>query len=147
MNTISAIRHSAIEGHTVILSQTDDIHESFYDLFNQRFRKINNPNPELSPLYYANIAIGAHLKPCRVHPNFSCIVVVKQAEVETTPAPFLNRFEKYYISHETLLDAVLSHLWPCLRIILQTAREKVIVASFLTFILNFILTNLSFSCL
>ena len=35
VNTIAQIRHSVAEGHTVLLSQTDEIHESFYDLFNQ----------------------------------------------------------------------------------------------------------------
>ena len=57
INTIAAIRHSAIEGHTVVMSQTDDIHESFYDLFNQRFRRIDDPDH--GPRYYTNIAIGA----------------------------------------------------------------------------------------
>ena len=71
INTIAAIRHSAIEGHTAVLSQTDDIHESFYDLFNQRFRRIDDP--EHGARYYTNIAIGAHLKPSRVHPNFQCV--------------------------------------------------------------------------
>ena len=107
------------------MSQTDDIHESFYDLFNQRFRRIDDPDPKRSPRYYTNIAIGPHLKPCRVDPKFSCIVVVKQTEVDTTPPPFLNRFEKYFISHEILLNTALNHLDPCVRIILQTAREKV----------------------
>ena len=123
INTIAAIRHSAIEGHTVVMSQTDDIHESFYDLFNQRFRRIDDP--EHGPRYYANIAIGAHSKLCRVHPDFTCVVVVRQSEIDSTPAPFLNCFEKYYISHEMLLSTALSHLQPCVRIILQTAREKV----------------------
>ena len=123
INTIAAIRHSAIEGHTVVMSQTDDIHESFYDLFNQRFRRIDDP--EHGPRYYANIAIGAHLRPCRVHPDFVCVVVVKQTEINTTPAPFLNRFEKYCISHETLLNTALNHLKPCVRIMLQTALKKV----------------------
>ena len=127
INTIAAIRHSAIEGHTVVMSQTDDIHESFYDLFNQRFRRIDDP--EHGPRYYANIAIGAHLRPCRVHPDFVCVVVVKQSEIESTPAPFLNRFEKYCISHETLLSTALNHLKPCMRIMLQTALEKVGVVS------------------
>ena len=46
----------------MIMSQTDDIHESFYDLFNQNFRRIDDP--EHGPRYFTNIAIGAHLKPC-----------------------------------------------------------------------------------
>lgn len=123
IDTISAIRHSAMQGHTVVMSQTDDIHESFYDLFNQHFRRIDDPKH--GPRYYTNIAIGAHSKPSRVHPNFQCVVVVKKSELKTTPAPFLNRFEKYLISHSSLLDASLQQLPPCMAILIQAAREKV----------------------
>eukprot|EP00731_Ephydatia_muelleri_P021734 Em0014g325a len=122
INTIAAIRHSAFKGHTVIMIQTDDIHESFYDLFNLRFHRIDDVH---GPRYYANIAIGAHSKPCRVHPEFQCVVVVKQSEVENTPTPFLNRFEKYRLSHHALLDAALSILPPCIAVIICTVREKV----------------------
>ena len=108
------------------MSQANNIHESFYDLFNQRFRRIHvDPDPDQDPNCYANIAIGAHSKPCRIHKDFVCIVVVQQSEIEDTPAPFLNRFEKYYISHETLLQTAMNHLPPCVRIIVQTAKEKV----------------------
>ena len=123
INTIAAIRHSAIEGHTVVMSQTDDIHESFYDLFNQRFRRIDDA--EKGPRYYTNIAIGAHLKPSRVHPNFQCVVVVKKSEVKHTPAPFLNRFEKYLISYSSLLDTAFNRMPPCMAIVVKTAMEKV----------------------
>jgi len=123
INTIAAIRHSAVEGHTVIMSQTDDIHESFYDLFNQHFRRIDDP--EDGPRYFANIAIGAHSKPSRVHQNFQCIVVVKESEIPFTPAPFLNRFEKYSISHRNLLELVLNDLPPCLRVVVDSVHEKV----------------------
>ena len=123
INTIAAIRHSAIEGHTVVMSQTDDIHESFYDLFNQRFRRIDDP--EQGPRYYTNIAIGAHLKPSRVHPNFQCVVVVKKSEVKHTPAPFLNRFEKFLISYSSLLETAFNHMPPCMAIVVKAAIEKV----------------------
>ena len=123
INTIAAIRHSAIAGHTVIMSQTDDIHESFYDLFNQHFRRIDDP--EGGPRYFTNIAIGAHLKPSRVDQKFQCIVVVKESEIKNTPAPFLNRFEKYYISHTNLLNLVLNALPPCLRVIVNLVHKKV----------------------
>ena len=104
------------------MTQTDDIHESFYDLFNQHFRKIDDPR--WGTRYYANIAIGAHMKLCHVHPNFQCVVVIKKSEVQNTPAPFLNRFEKYCITHRSLLKEALSHLPPCFRIIIETAMEK-----------------------
>ena len=105
------------------MSQTDDIHESFYDLFNQRFRRIDDP--QQGSRYYTNIAIGAHLKPCRVDPTFQCVVVVKKSEVRDTPAPFLNRFEKYCISHSTLLETALTPLPPCLKGVILVAKHKV----------------------
>lgn len=123
VNTIAAIRHSALEGHTVVMSQTDDIHESFYDLFNQRFRRIDDPKK--GARYYTNISIGAHIKPSRVHPDFQCIVVVKKSEVNYLPAPFLNRFEKYLISHHSVLENTLAGMSPCMNIIIRATMEKV----------------------
>ena len=122
INTIAAIRHSAVQGHTVLLSQTDDIHESFYALFNQRFRRIEHQD---GTRYFTNIAIGPIIKPSRVHKDFQCVVVVKKSEVGSTPAPFLNRFEKYCISHQTLLDATMECLCPPLKTLVQNAMEMV----------------------
>lgn len=123
VNTIAAVRHSATEGHTVVLSQTDAIHESFYDLFNRRFHRIDDASS--GPRYYSNISIGAHIKPCRIHPDFECMVIVKQSELEYIPPPFLNRFEKYLLSHELVLEATLSNLPDALTVVLRTASEKV----------------------
>ena len=123
VNTIAAIRHSASEGHRVVMSQTDDIHESFYDLFNQRFCRIDVP--ERGPRYYTNISIGAHTKPSRVHDDFQCVVVVKQSEMKVTPAPFLNRFEKYYINHAMLLSIAMDRLPPYFRMLVENTRIKV----------------------
>lgn len=125
MNTIAAIKHSASAGHTVIMSQTEEIHESFYDLFNKRFRRINDP--KTGPRFYSNIAIGAHHKPCRVHPSFQCIVVLKSSEVGRIPPPFLNRFEKYSLTHKVLLEAVQGNLPDYLRAVMQRAQDKVSV--------------------
>lgn len=103
------------------MSQTDAVHESFYDLFNRRFHRIDATS---GPRYYANISIGAHIKPCRVHPDFQCIVVVKKSELDSIPSPFLNRFEKYYLSHEQILAAAFNQLPPCLTKVLQAAQKK-----------------------
>jgi len=122
INTIAGVKHSAIQGHTILMSQTDSIHESFYDLFNQRFRRIDNPE---GATFFANIAIGAHTKPCCVNPKFQCVIVIKQSEVGRTPAPFLNRFEKYSITYRGLLKALLQKLPPCVSTVIQLAAEKV----------------------
>ena len=99
------------------------MHESFYDLFNQRFRRIDDPGHK--PKYYTNIAIGAHSRPCRIHPNFQCIVVLKKSAVNVTPPPFLNRFEKYCITHSILLNERLSFFPSSLKILVLEAKEKV----------------------
>ena len=123
MNAIAALLHSVSVGHTVLMYQTDEIHESFYNLFNQNFRCIEDP--ERGPRYFTNVAIGPHTKPCLVHPNFQCVVVIKQSEVNKMPPPFLNRFEKYLISHSNLLETRLQPLPPLLRMVLRTTHEKV----------------------
>ena len=120
---MSSICHSVTEGHTVILSQTNEINESFYDLFNLRYRCIDDPNQ--GRLYYANVAIGAYIKPCPVNPKFQCIVLLHESDVPTLPAPFLNRFEKYYITYDNVLESALRKLpygWTSL---IQAARMKV----------------------
>lgn len=106
-----------------MMCQTDRIHECFYDLFNQRFRII--PYVEGETQYYVNIALGAFTKLSRVDPKFQCIILLKKSELEQTPAPFLNRFEKYAITHESLLDIALSYLPPCLKIVIDTVYFKV----------------------
>ena len=88
------------------MCQTEEIHECFYDLFNQRYSVINDPKSNRCH-YYTNIAIGAHSKPCKVDPHFRCIVVVKEEDLSRTPLPFLNRFEKYRISHDVIYKKVL----------------------------------------
>jgi len=123
IDTIAGIRHSAIQGHNIVMLQTDDIHESFYDLFNRRFQRIDDPNS--GTRLYANIAIGAHLKPCRVHPNFQCIVAIKKSELDQAPAPFLNRFEKYYITHKDILEHCLKSLPAGIVSVVEAAINKV----------------------
>ena len=111
------------------MSQTDDIHESFYDLFNLNFRRIDDPEAG-STRYFTNIAIGAHLKPSKVDLKFQCIVVVKESEIKNTPAAFLNRFEKYFISHENLLNLVFDKLPSCLKEIANVVYKKVSICGY-----------------
>ena len=145
VNTISQIRHSVAAGHTILMSQTDEIHESFYDLFNQRFRSIEDPKH--GTRFYANIAIGAHSKPCRVDPKFQCVVVVRESDIDKTPAPFLNRFEKYRLTHQELLLTVRKSLSPCLCILLDMVYVKVSGVSHMDFFLSLVLLMLcSFGC-
>ena len=57
--------------------------------------------------------------------DFQCIVVVRQSEIDNIPPPFLNRFEKYSLTHKSLLEAVMNTLPAYLRAVVQRAQEKV----------------------
>ena len=104
--------------------QTDDIHESFYDLFNQHFRKVGGGKGKRTH-FFANVASGSHSKPCKVNPAFQCIVIVKESELAQTPAPFLNRFEKYQITTLNILNSSLSFLPKYLKAIITKSDEMV----------------------
>ena len=103
--------------------QTEEIHESFYELFNQRFRYLDIPEKGLK--FFTNISNGAHTKLCRVDPNFQCVVVVKKSMVESVPPAFLNRFEKFSIEYHTLLGDLLCKLAPNLQQMLWSVCQKV----------------------
>ena len=122
--TIARVTSSIILGHTVVLSQCDEIHESFYDLFNQRFTCIDDFQHKTKK-YYARIATGNRVSNCLVHPEFQCVVVLKYSELHNTPAPFLNRFEKFHLSHESFLTEVEKEHNNILVALLLEAKEKV----------------------
>ena len=124
VHVISAIKHAILEGRTVIFRQTDDINESFYDLFNQHFRRIDDAKFDGGRRYYANIAIGSHSKPCRVDPKFQCIVHLQQSEVDSAPAPFLNRFEKFLVSQDDLLQTANGALPPVIGQLMSLVMDK-----------------------
>ena len=84
-------------------------------------------DPKAGPRYYSNSSLSMELTTnlCRVHPDFQCIVVVRQSEIDNIPPPFLNRFEKYSLTHKSLLEAVMNTLPAYLRAVVQRAQEKV----------------------
>ena len=120
---VSTICHSVTKGDTVILCQTNEINESFYDLFNLSYRYIDDPKE--GRLYYANVAVGPHIKPCRVDSKFHCIVLLNEEEVPMMPAPFLNRFEKYRITYDNMVDSALQELPYGWRSLIEAAYAKV----------------------
>jgi hypothetical protein len=112
------------------MMQTDEIHESFYDLFNQHFRKIKvvSQTEEKQTHFYATVAIGSHSKPCRINQNFQCVVIIKDSELESTPAPFLNRFEKFRLSTTCFLEASINTLPLILRRTVEAVKDTVWMA-------------------
>ena len=104
------------------MNQTHEIHECFYNLFNLRFRAIVDSK---GTQYYTNVSIGRQTKPIRVHPDFQCVVVVKQSMLKDTPAPFLNRFEKFLLSHEMIYYSKIRTYKTNLQVLVQCAQNKV----------------------
>ena len=62
---------------------------------------------------------------CRVDPKFQCVVAIKMSELDRAPAPFLNRFEKYYITHKSILESVLRSLPVGLQSVIEAVYKKV----------------------
>jgi len=62
-----------------------------------------------------------------VSPKFQCIVLLKESELSATPAPFLNRFEKYRISYNNLIEESMNNLPRSMRIMMEAAIDKVCI--------------------
>lgn len=77
-------------------------------------------------LLFANIAIGTVIKPARVSPSFNCAVIISNSEKFKTEKAFLNRFEKYDLSHEVLFyEAVSECKFDRIKNILLNAHKRV----------------------
>ena len=102
---VSGVKFAAMQGSFAVLSQTEPVNESFYDLFNQRFHELTKQDGSVT--MFANIAVGGISRRSLVLPTFECVVHIRESNLLEIPAPFLNRFEKYRL---TLKD-VLASSW------------------------------------
>lgn len=105
LRLISGVKFAALQGNFAVLSQTGPVNESFYDLFNLRFQEITGRDGEVS--LYTNIAVGGISRRSLVNSDFECVIHTRHADLDELPAPFLNRFEKYRLT----LDDVLEKGW------------------------------------
>eukprot|EP01084_Bolivina_argentea_P309818 535943_1 len=83
-------------GKTVVLHNLDEIHESLYDMLNQRYTVTR------AGKMYCRVALGAESRTCFIDPLFKCIVLVSKHDAHKSgrvPIAFLNRFEKQFISY------------------------------------------------
>ena len=106
----------------MLIHQADEIQEYFYDLFNHRFTCIKNQS---RTSFYANVAVGANIRPTRVSPQFNCVMIVSSSELLKMEKPFLNRFEKYTLSHDVLFKEVLSSCPKSTESLLKYAKTNV----------------------
>eukprot|EP00761_Pharyngomonas_kirbyi_P005972 gb/GECH01005978.1/.p1 GENE.gb/GECH01005978.1/~~gb/GECH01005978.1/.p1 ORF type:complete len:4701 (+),score=834.10 gb/GECH01005978.1/:1-14103(+) len=105
---ISQIKQSMKNGDTILMFDTDPIHTSFYDVFNQYFTTIHDDDG--NPEYFANVAIGSYSRPCPVSPKFQCIIHLPLSRLENTPVAFLNRFEKFIVHPQDVLEYYIEQL-------------------------------------
>lgn len=105
-NIISKIKDAMAMGSTILLTNSSSIDTCFYDVYNRYFTPITTS--EGNKKFVANIAIGSHSKACIISPNFKIIVHIPLSKINSTSLPFLNRFEKYYLTIEEALQIELN---------------------------------------
>ena len=84
-------------GEIIILKDLEIMYPKFYDLFNQNFQKFGNS--QFARIVLDSTTNERHI----VNKNFRCIVLLEQADVNEQDPPFLNRFEKHFMSFRYLL--------------------------------------------
>ena len=94
---INKIQYYLEQDIILILKNLSTTYSSLYDLFNQRFILIRNKK-------YTEISLGEVTNSAFVNDNLKIIVFIREEAVKMQDPPFLNRFEKYYISFDNLLD-------------------------------------------
>ena len=118
--TLAKMRFALDTSCTAVLQNTSRIHGALYDLFNQTFSimaeakvgETEEIEKGEKKAVYATIAIGELTYPCRVDPNFKCVVLIQERELASTPSPFLSRFSKFRLSAENFLNLQLEQFPP-----------------------------------
>jgi hypothetical protein len=101
---LSTLKNYISLGYIVVMKNLDELYGSLYDLFNQKYTKMEGRD-------YCFLYYGESKQRVYVHPKFKCLVILagqnedKTQDIELTqPAPFLNRFEKFYVKIPNLLS-------------------------------------------
>ncbi|CAB9513446.1 protein ligase RNF213 (Partial), partial [Seminavis robusta] len=124
LRLISGVKFAAAQGGLALLSQTESVNESFYDLTNQNFRVVAGRD---GVSLFTNIAVGGESRRSKVNPDFECIVHVRSSKVCELPSPFLNRFEKCRLDIKDFLLDALSKLGPGMTGVMQRARMQTLL--------------------
>eukprot|EP01083_Nonionella_stella_P073155 197581_1 len=98
---LNKVKNCMETGKTLILCNLEEIHESLYDMLNQRYTYNRTSNK-----MYCRIALGSNSERCFVDPSFKCMVITTKSEAHKrggVPIAFLNRFEKQLVSYYSSL--------------------------------------------
>jgi len=95
---ISDIITYVARGDVVVMKDVpNSVQTSLYDLLNKSYQTIGLKN-------FCRVSVGAHSNPkCFVHPSFNCIVNIMEDKLTEVDPPFLNRFEKHYLTFNQFL--------------------------------------------
>jgi E3 ubiquitin-protein ligase RNF213 len=97
--TLSEIIMFMGSGWTIVMQDMEHIYGSLYDLFNQNYTIIGGNKRN------CRIALGSVNNPmCLVNENFHCIIIINEEQLVNCEPPFLNRFEKYFLSFDSILS-------------------------------------------
>ncbi|GAM22490.1 hypothetical protein SAMD00019534_056650 [Acytostelium subglobosum LB1] len=103
VNVVSQVKTMMAKGGTVVLVNTQLIEACFYDVFNRYFSLLPSAS-DGTMNFIANVSFGTHSIFCPVHPDFKIIVHLPLSRMAQTQLPWLNRFEKYYLSIDNLIN-------------------------------------------
>jgi hypothetical protein len=100
---LTTLKNYITLGYIVVMKNLDDLYGSLYDLFNQKYAEVDGH-------LYCYLYYGENKHKVEVHPNFKAIILLdtekemkgRELELEQ-PAPFLNRFEKFFVRMSNLL--------------------------------------------
>ena len=100
---LSTLKSYISLGFVVVMKNLDELYGSLYDLFNQKYS-------ELEGRKYCYLYFGENKHKVEVHPDFKAIILLDaeselqglELELEQ-PAPFLNRFEKFFVRLSNIL--------------------------------------------
>ncbi|CAF3701639.1 unnamed protein product [Rotaria sp. Silwood1] len=119
---LSNIKLCMETGKTILMVNTERIHGSLYDVFNQNFSIMATYDTRK---IFSKVAIGPKTIDVVVHEDFQCIIHVKRNEVIHIPAPFLSRFQKYSLSVNDFYRIQLKRLVDNEQTIIKNVEEKV----------------------
>ena len=100
---LSTLKSYISLGYVVVMKNLDELYGSLYDLFNQKYSEVQG-------IKYCYLYFGESKHRVEVHPNFKAIILLSaehelqglELELEQ-PAPFLNRFEKFFVRLANIL--------------------------------------------
>ena len=100
---LSTLKSYISLGYVVVMKNLDELYGSLYDLFNQKYSEVQG-------IKYCYLYFGESKHRVEVHPNFKAIILLGaenelqglELELEQ-PAPFLNRFEKFFVRLANIL--------------------------------------------